>query len=130
MSIRGSWQIENQKEDGVLRKLFEFELLHNEELKKCQAYMPKNATYLSPDRQNELIWAIAKITRQKLVDDILSAAVEYYTLLVDGTKDRTNKEVVPIAVRYVKNGQPLESLLTFETISKFDAESNRRIQLY
>ncbi|KAJ6639798.1 Zinc finger MYM-type protein 1 [Pseudolycoriella hygida] len=129
VAIRGSWDIDNHKEDGVFRNLFEFEISHNKELRKCAEFMPKNATYLSPDIQNELIWTIAKITRQQIVDDVLSADIPYYTILVDGTKDRTNKEIVSMAVRYVKNGQPVESLLCFETITTFDAETNAELIL-
>ncbi|KAJ6648887.1 Zinc finger MYM-type protein 1 [Pseudolycoriella hygida] len=129
VAIRGSWDIDNHKEDGVFRNIFEFEISHNKELRKCAEFMPKNATYLSPDIQNELIWTIAKITRQQIVDDVLSADIPYYTILVDGTKDRTNKEIVSMAVRYVKNGQPVESLLCFETITTFDAETNAELIL-
>lgn len=87
VSLRGTWDIENHKEDGIFRNMFEFELLHNEELRKCEGYMPRNSTYLSPEIQNELIWTISKITRQKIVDEILSGDTKYYTILVDGTKD-------------------------------------------
>lgn len=91
--------------------------------------MPKNATYLSPDIQNELIWTLTKIVRQKIVDDVISADTEFYTILVDGTKDRVNKEIISMVVRYVKNGKPIESLLTFETTAKFDAETNAELIL-
>lgn len=129
VAIRGSWDVEHHKEDGVFRNLFEFELSHNEELRKCAAFMPKNASYLSPDIQNELIWTITKIVRQKIVDDVLSSDTGYYTILVDGTKDRANKEIISIVVRYVKNCKPIESLLTFETTTKFDAETNAELIL-
>ncbi|KAJ6640384.1 Organic cation transporter protein, partial [Pseudolycoriella hygida] len=65
VAIRGSWDIENHKEDYVFRNLFEFEISHNKELRKCAEFMSKNETYLSPDIQNELIWTIAKITQMK-----------------------------------------------------------------
>ncbi|KAJ6648275.1 Zinc finger MYM-type protein 1 [Pseudolycoriella hygida] len=114
VAIRGSWDIDNHKEDGVFRNLFEFEISHNKELRKCAEFMPKNATYLSPDIQNELIWTIAKITHQQIVDDVLSADIP---------------NVKEMAVRYVKNGQPVESLLCFETITTFDAETNAELIL-
>ena len=69
------------------------------------------------------------LVRQKVVDDVLSADTDYYTILVDGTKDRANKEIISIAVRFVKNGKPIESLLTFETTTKFDAETNAELIL-
>lgn len=129
VSLRGHWDVQNHKEDGIFRNLFEFQLCHNEELKKCEAFMPRNATYLSPDIQNELIWIMAVIIRQKIVDDVLNADTEYFTLLVDGTKDRSNKEVISIAVRYIKDGKQYESLLSFETTDKFDAKSNAELIL-
>lgn len=63
------------------------------------------------------------------MDDVVSADTEFFTILVDGTKDRTNEEIISIIVRYVKNGKPIESLLTFETTTKFDAETNAELIL-
>lgn len=54
-AMRGSWDIENHKEDGVFRNLFEFELSHNEELRKCAAFMPKKKRYLPVFRCTERI---------------------------------------------------------------------------
>lgn len=86
--------------------------------------MPQNATYLSPDIQNELISIIAKMVQEDIVTDVNSADVDYLTLLVDGTKDRKNLECVSIAARYVSDGKAMESLLCIDTTKKLDAVSN------
>ncbi|KAJ6639284.1 Zinc finger protein [Pseudolycoriella hygida] len=73
--------------------------------------------------QNELISIIAKLIEEDVVKDINSADVDFFTILVDGTKDRIHFEVVSVAVRYVLNGKALESLLGFLTTKELDADS-------
>lgn len=40
-------------------------------------------------------------------------ATDYFTLLVDGTKDKNKNEIISIAARYIKDGKPCETLLAF-----------------
>lgn len=70
VAFRGNWDEDHHKEDGIFRNLFEFKLKDNEYLRKCQDVMPRNATYMSPEIQNEIIAIIAKIIQKKIVDDI------------------------------------------------------------
>lgn len=123
VAFRGNWDEDHHKEDGIFRNLFEFKLKDNEYLRKCQDVMPRNATYMSPEIQNGIIAIIAKIIQKKIVDDINSADVPYFTLLSDGTKDRSMTEFISIVIRYVKGAQPIESLLCFETTKQFDAQT-------
>lgn len=99
LALRGNWDLDNHVEDGIFRSLFEFQLKQSEELRECQSVMPKNATYLSPDIQNELISILAKMTREEIVKDVNSADVEFFTLYSDGTKDRDKKECMSVATR-------------------------------
>lgn len=128
LAFRGNWDEEHHKEDGLFRNLFEFKLKDNEYLRKCQSVMPRNATYMSAEIQNEIIAIIDKMVQQKIVD-INSADVPHFTLLSDGTKDRNMKEFISIVIRYVKCGQPIESLLGFETTEKFDAQTQADLLL-
>lgn len=129
LPFRGNWDDEDHNENGVFRHLFEFKLKDNEELRNSEKAMPRNATYMSPEIQNELIDIIAKIVQQDVVNDINSSDVEYFTLLVDGTKDRANEECISIAARYIKYGQPKESLISLETTKQLDAKSNADLVL-
>lgn len=129
VAFRGSWDKDYHKEDGIFRNLFEFKLKDNEYLQKCQEIMPRNATYLSADIQNEFIAIISNIVQKQIIDEINSADVQHFTLLADGTKDRNNNEFISIVIRYIRNGQPKESLLCFETTKDFDAETQADLLL-
>lgn len=129
LAFRGDWDIDEQREMGIFRNLFEFKLKDSEQLRNCQKIMPKNCTYLSPDIQNELISIIAKLIEQQIVNEINSADVEFFTILVDGTKDRKNKECVSMVARYVLNGKSIETLIGFETTDELDANSQAKLIL-
>lgn len=129
IALRGSWDSEKHLEDGIFRNLFQFELDHNEELRKCQSVMPKNATYLSPEIQNEVISILYEMVQEEIVNEIKSADVRFFTIYVDGTKTRTHKECMSLAARYVLNGHPIESLLQFYGTDKFDAKTNANLIL-
>lgn len=59
VGFRGNWDEDQHKENGLFRNLFEFKLKDNECLRTCQHAMPRNATYTSPEIQNEIIGIIA-----------------------------------------------------------------------
>lgn len=124
LALRGNWDPELQEEEGLFNKLFEFKLRDSAELRECQKQMPKNATYTSPIIQKEIISIITKHVKLLIVNDINSADVPHFTMLVDGTKDRCNKECVSIAARFVKDGRPRESLVSLETLKDLDAKSH------
>lgn len=77
LALRGSWNIESHVEEGIFRNLFEYTLHKDAKLRTCQDAMPKNATYLSPLIQNELIEIIANLTRQEIVQEINSADAKF-----------------------------------------------------
>lgn len=91
--------------------------------------MPKNATYLSPKIQNDIISTLAKMVQGEIVNEMKSADIEHFTIYVDGTKTRTNKECMSLATRYVRKGRPIESLLQFYGTDKFDAKTNANLIL-
>lgn len=91
--------------------------------------MPANCTYLSPDIQNEVIATIAELVEEQIVIEINLADVDFFTVLVDGTKDRRHRECVSLAARYVSKGKPIESLLGFETTTELDTDSNAKMIL-
>lgn len=56
--------------------------------------IPSNAKYTSPDIQNEIISIIASLLREQISLKINSS--DYFTILVDGTKDKNGNEIISI----------------------------------
>lgn len=83
--------------------------------------MPRNATYKSPDIQNELISIVAECVREQIVQKANQS--EFLTLYVDGTKDKNGHEAISIALRYVIEGKPYESLVGIEYSQDLRAEA-------
>lgn len=119
--MRGDWNSEEKEEEGLFNNLFEFAMERDTDLVACQKHMPANKTYKSPQIQNEFISVIAHMLRARIVDEVKKADAGVFTILVDGTKDKNGIECVSIAVRFVSNGKPIESLLFFESTENVDA---------
>jgi len=62
----------------------------------------KNASYLSPRIQNELIILSAQIVRAKLIRELIEKRL-FYSLLADETSDISGHEQLSISVRYVSS---------------------------
>lgn len=62
-----------------------------------------------------------KAVQSSVVDDLNKADVPWYTIMEDGTKDKINRENIALAIRYVKNGKPYESLLAIENATSLNA---------
>lgn len=61
--------------------------------------LPKNAKYTSPEIQNEIISVLTLLVEQKILNQIREA--ELFTLIVDGTTDKSYIEIVSILCRYI-----------------------------
>lgn len=112
LAFRGNWDAETKNETGLFRSLFEFAKEKDEKLQQAIQLIPKNATYTSPEIQNQLIESAVHCTLKAIVDRI--NASEYFTLFVDGTKDKVGVECISIAARYIVNGKPVESVIALE----------------
>lgn len=123
LSLRGNYVIEEATERGLFTKLFEYTMKKDKTLAETAVHIPKNATYTSPEIQNEIIQIMAAIVRECIVTDIKNSDVPWFTLMEDGTKDKNNRENVAIAIRYVKDGKVKESLLDVITTKKLDAKT-------
>ena len=99
------------RECGLFKDLFDFTVSRDKYLQEIINEIPANATYKSPDIQNDVIDIMAKMVTQSVVNDVNGADVPHAKLLSDGTRDKNNRENISIALRYVKGGQPFESLL-------------------
>ena len=70
----------------------------NPEIASLAKQMPKNAKYISADVQNEFVEVMAQMVR-----DVHAARIklaELYTIMVDGTTDKSNEEVQGLVTRY------------------------------
>ena len=76
-----------------------------EHLSKCA----KNATYLSKDIQNELLKYIAENILDQIVAKIKQS--KFFSILADEACDISNKEQMPIVIRYVDNCQIRETFV-------------------
>lgn len=78
LASRGTYSINEHEEKSLLKNLFEFTLRKDEKLKECYKHIPKNASYLSPEIQNELIELLAETVREDLIEDVKSADVPFF----------------------------------------------------
>ena len=81
-------------------------------LKKHFESAPRNATYRSKTTQNELISCCADTVNDKIISEIKECG--YYSILVDEVTDCSNKEQMPLVLRYVDpQGQIQERFIKF-----------------
>ena len=121
--MRGSYNIEEHVEEYLFKNLFKFTLRKDQKLVDSYKIVPKNATYQSPDIQNELVQVMTDLVKQGVSNDINSSDVPFFTFMEDGNKDKNHRENIAIAARYVKNGEICESLLSMETTVFLDAKT-------
>ena len=70
----------------------------NPELAVIAKKMPRNAKYLSPDIQNEFIEIMADMVREVHASKVKKS--ELFTIMVDGTTDKSNEEIQGVVVRF------------------------------
>ena len=82
----------------------------------------KNATYISPDIQNQIIDAIGKMIIQKdIINEILHA--RYYSILVDEVTSH-NQELMPLVIRFVdRNCNIREEFLKFSSLTRLTGKA-------
>ena len=129
LSFRGDYDKVLHCECGLFTDLFDFTVSRDKYLQEIINEIPANATYKSPDIQNDVIDIMAKMVTQSVVNDVNGADVPHATLLSDGTRDKNNRENISIALRYVKGGQPFESLLYMPETQELDAASLAKVLL-
>ena len=86
-------------ETGNFRSLLKFRAETDPILEKHLAEAPRNATYISPQIQNELIELCSQQVVKPIFDEVKDA--KFYSLLADETSDVSNTEQVSICLRYV-----------------------------
>ena len=97
--------------DGKFRALLRFRASYDETLRKHVINSPKNATYLSPDIQNEIIEVCGKLIQQEIVNRVNQN--KYFAILGDETLDVSGKEQFSLCVRYTYESTLREDFLSF-----------------
>jgi len=104
---------------GLFIKLFQFTMAKDSKLRNIYDTIPSNASYTSPQVQNEIIELLANLVREQIATELGDG---WYTLLCDGTRDVTGVENLSIVIRYISNVSDVcERLLCIGTTSQFDA---------
>lgn len=111
-----------QSGQGIFRAMLKFrvdagDVVLKEHLENC----PKNAVYVSPRVQNEMIDICGNIIREKIVEEIKESP--YFTVLFDETSDVAGIEQASLCIRYLKNDQIVENFLTFVAITNTSGEN-------
>ncbi|KAK7132902.1 hypothetical protein R3I93_019224 [Phoxinus phoxinus] len=121
VAFRGSW--EGDSENGNFNHFVNWKAQFDVALKQHMQTAPKNAIYLSPAIQNELIECCAEEIRGTLINRIQAA--KYFTVLADESMDISGTEQMSICVRYVndeeENLEIKEDFLGFCPLPKQDA---------
>lgn len=111
-----------QKGIGLFKKLLLFRIEAGDDaLKAHLGSSGENATYLSPNIQNQIIGSCNKIILGKLVRDVNESGC--FSLVADETTDISNVEQLSVCVRYVKNNLINEHFLQFIPIENTSAEN-------
>ena len=91
---------------GLFLSMLHFTIHKDPELANVVKTIPRNATYICHDMQNELIKTLSDVVTVEEVGD------SYYTLKVDGTRDPTGCENISIVLRFVNESYEItDSLL-------------------
>ncbi|KAG9282357.1 zinc finger MYM-type protein 1-like [Astyanax mexicanus] len=106
---------------GLFLSLLDYTIKKDSELAEIVKTIPRNATYTSPDIQNELISTLSNVVTEAIVEEV---GESWYTIKVDGTRDPTGCENISVVLRFVSElYEATERLLTVATVSAGDAKT-------
>jgi hypothetical protein len=77
--------------------------------------------YTSKDIQNEIFATLADMVREQIVEEVKQS--EFFSVLVDETKDISKKEQVSFVLRFFANKQVHECFMDFKPAQGLDAQS-------
>ncbi|XP_065321635.1 zinc finger MYM-type protein 1-like [Gordionus sp. m RMFG-2023] len=115
---------DNNNNDGNLRAILRNRSLGDPILRDNLLNCPKNATYLSPIIQNEIIYACNELILKKIITNINKSP--YFSVLADETTDVSGVEQMSLCVRYISldgDIQILEEFLQFIPVMDMRGEA-------
>lgn len=119
------WNKVEKREDGNFDFFVHWKSTFDPILDDHLKHAKKNATYLSPDIQNELIHLAGLEVREAILDSAKSA--QWFSILADECTDVATHEQMSMCIRFVdeESSQPIvrEEFLGFVQMDKTDAAS-------
>ena len=83
-----------------------------------------NATYISKNAQNDLLDCMRQYIQDEIVKQVKSQnSGEYFGIMADEVRDVSNWEQLGIALRYVKDGKPVEKLFSYVQCESITGEA-------
>ena len=98
--LRGSWRKEAKEEDSNFAFFVKWKAQDNPEFASFLKDAPRNATYLSPEIQNQLIESVAHVIRREIVNEAMKA--DFFSIMVDETCDVSTTEQMSVCIRYIR----------------------------
>ena len=105
---------EPTESDGNFRSLLRFRADSGDTTVSDIVTAPKNARYLHPEIQNELIDICGDEIMKKIVAEIKEC--KYFAVLADETTDVSGKEQLNVCIRYYAKGKICEDFLRFTSM--------------
>lgn len=98
-SLDDAANFETIDNEGNFRAILRLVVSHDYQLENAINSMPRNATYLSPVIQNEIVEVCGEMVRDTLIAKIKKAGL--FSVLADETSDISQLEQFSICIRYV-----------------------------
>ena len=117
--LRGHDEGDDASNPGNFKSLMRLLSRHSLILKKRVQEGAKNATWLSPGIQNEILQFLANTVRQYIREELHEA--KYYIILADKSRDISKKEQLSIAFRYTHKGKTVERFTEYTHASELNA---------
>ena len=108
---------------GNILELLDLVAKHDTIIQHKITNTPQNATYTSPQIQNDLLHIMASIVQSRISTDVIKAGI--YSILADESKDCSKREQLAIVLRYVDLESAIihERFLTYVEAKRMDAEA-------
>ena len=114
---------DKDKNTGNFRALLDFRIESGDkDLESHFGNSPKNAMYLSPETQNQIIKCCGQVIESHIVDEVKAA--KFFSIIADEASDSSQTEQLSLCLRYVnKFGTIKEDFIRFIECEKVDAAS-------
>lgn len=99
--LRGSSNKATGQEDSNFNFFIKWKAQDNPEFAAFLKNAPRNARYLSPQIQNQLIDCMAKVIRKYIVEEAMK--VDFFSVIADETCDASTTEQMSVCIRYIRS---------------------------
>ena len=123
IALRDNWNSQQHQEDGNFDYFIEWKSRFDSTLRNHLDTSPRNARYLSPQIQNELISCLGDEIRESIVKK--TEKKKFFSVMADETTDESTKTQLSVCARYLTdNFEVQEALLGF--VDPLKLSSNRQ----